>query len=158
MSAYHHTVITNHDSRSDGPLIEANPNGELRAPTYQESPSTSSSLINAGSIQVTLCQGTMSFIHSLRALRNTKAVQAPLCSPALRRFHATPACSTDGVYRDLTNMRVRTPWVEALRQQREKGSDPTKTSSTPATPLDRYLTPKKMSESFHRVVRANSLT
>ncbi|CAD6575103.1 MAG: hypothetical protein ASARMPRED_007059 [Alectoria sarmentosa] len=49
-------------------------------------------------------------------------------------------------------MRVRTPWVEALRKQREKGSDQSKTSSTPATPLDRYLTPKKMSESFHRVV------
>ncbi|CAF9920883.1 MAG: hypothetical protein ALECFALPRED_001654 [Alectoria fallacina] len=49
-------------------------------------------------------------------------------------------------------MRVRTPWVEALRKHREKGSDPTKTSSTPATPLDRHLTPKKMSESFHRVV------
>ena len=89
---------------------------------------------------------------SLRALHNASL----LCSPALRRFHATPACRTDGVYRDLTNMRVRTPWVEALRKQKEEGYDPVKASSTPATPPNRDLTPKKMSDSFHRVVRAVS--
>ena len=50
-------------------------------------------------------------------------------------------------------MRVRTPWIEALRKQREEGSDPTEISSTPATPPNRDLTPKKMSDSFHRVVR-----
>lgn len=55
-------------------------------------------------------------------------------------------------------MRVRTPWIEALRKQREEGSDPTRTSSKPATPPDRDLTPKKMSDSFHRVVRAISQT
>ena len=93
-------------------------------------------------------------IRSLRVLRKAWAALAPLSSPALRRFHATPAYNTDGVYRDLTNMRVRTPWVEALRQQREEGSGPIKASSTPATPPVRDLTPKKMSDSFHRVVRA----
>ena len=92
--------------------------------------------------------------HSLRTLRNV----ATLCRPALRRFHVTPVCSTDGVYKDLTNMRVRTPWVEALREHKEEFYDPTKTSSTPATPPDRALTPKKMSDSFHRVVRAISHT
>ena len=51
-------------------------------------------------------------------------------------------------------MRVRTPWVEALRKQRAEDSDPTKASSTPVTPTDRDLAPKKMSDSFHRVVRA----
>ncbi|KAF6224018.1 hypothetical protein HO133_010592 [Letharia lupina] len=49
-------------------------------------------------------------------------------------------------------MRVRTPWIEALEKQRKEGFDPTKPSSTPATPPDRDLTPKKMSDSFHRVV------
>lgn len=49
-------------------------------------------------------------------------------------------------------MRVRTPWVEALKRQNEEASDPTKTSCTPTTPSDRDLTPKKMSDSFHRVV------
>ena len=93
-------------------------------------------------------------IHALRALCNA----TPLRSPALRRFHATPACSTDGVFGELTSMRVRTPWIEALRKQREEGSDPTKTSSVPATPPHRDLTPKKMSDSFHRVVRTVSDT
>lgn len=51
-------------------------------------------------------------------------------------------------------MRVRTPWIEALEKQRKEGFDPTKPPSTPATPPDRDLTPKKMSDSFHRVVRA----
>lgn len=97
-------------------------------------------------------------MDSLRALRNASVILAPLRSPALRRFHVTPAPSTDGVYRDLTNMRVRTPWVEALRKQREEASDPTRTSRTPAPPIDRDLTPKKMSDSFHRVVRAKSHT
>lgn len=36
--------------------------------------------------------------------------------------------------------------------QREEGFDPTKKSSTPATPSDRDLAPKRMSDSFHRVV------
>ena len=49
-------------------------------------------------------------------------------------------------------MRVRTPWIEALRKKREEGIDPTKKSDTPTTPPDRDLKPKKMSDSFHRVV------
>ena len=49
-------------------------------------------------------------------------------------------------------MRVRTPWVEALRKKREEGIEPTKKSDTPASPPDRDLKPKKMSDSFHRVV------
>lgn len=53
-------------------------------------------------------------------------------------------------------MRVRTPWVEALRKQRGEGSDQAQASSTPATLPDPDLTPKKMSDSFHRVVCARS--
>ena len=49
-------------------------------------------------------------------------------------------------------MRVRTPWIEALRKKSEEGIDPTKKSDTPETPSDRDLKPKKMSDSFHRVV------
>lgn len=96
--------------------------------------------------------------YLLQALRKSKAstLIAPLRSVALRRFHANPTCRTDGVYQGLTNMRVKTPWVEALRKQREEGFNPTKTSDTPLTPLDRDLKPKKMSDSFHRVVRVIS--
>ena len=49
-------------------------------------------------------------------------------------------------------MRVRTPWIEALRKKMEQGVDPTKKSNTPETPPDRDLKPKRMSDSFHRVV------
>ncbi|KAI4125385.1 MAG: hypothetical protein LQ338_004278 [Usnochroma carphineum] len=49
-------------------------------------------------------------------------------------------------------MRVRTPWIEALKKKQEEGIDPTKKSSTPATPSNRDLTPKRMADSYHRVV------
>ncbi|MCJ1475221.1 hypothetical protein MMC13_003882 [Lambiella insularis] len=49
-------------------------------------------------------------------------------------------------------MRVKIPYIEALRKQRHEGEDPAKKSSTPATPSDRDLSPKKMSESYHRVI------
>ena len=77
--------------------------------------------------------------------------------PVIRRLHTTPAYSTDGVYRDLTDMRVRTPWIDALRRKREDGVDQTKELSTPTTPSNRDLKPKRMSDSFHRVVSAASL-
>ena len=73
-------------------------------------------------------------------------------SVALRQLHITAPRRTDGVYPALTEMRVKIPYSEALRKQREEGYDPTAKSNTPETPQDRDLTPKKMSESFHRVV------
>ncbi len=75
----------------------------------------------------------------------------------MRGLYKSPQCSTDGVYKALTEMRIRTPWVEALKKQREEGSNPTKTPKSPATPQDRDLMPKKMSESFTRVVSGNPL-
>lgn len=74
-----------------------------------------------------------------------------------RQLHKTAVCHTDGVYRDLTNMRVRTPWIEALRQQKEERNDLTRKSETLVAPARRDLTPKKMSDSFHRVVRLVSV-
>ena len=73
-----------------------------------------------------------------------------------RQFHASPIFRTDGVYQDLTNMRVRTPWIEALRKQREDEGDPTQEPEKSAIPSCRNPEPKKMSDSFHRVVRARS--
>ncbi len=70
----------------------------------------------------------------------------------LRRLHVTTRNGTDGVFKELTEMRVRTPWVEALRKKKEEGIDPTKSSNTSATPADRDLTPKRMADSYHRVV------
>ena len=75
------------------------------------------------------------------------------CPLQSRQLQTTSVCSTDGVYKALTEMRVKTPWIEALRKQRKQGSDPITTSDTSAEAAERDLRPKKMSESYHRVVR-----
>ena len=49
-------------------------------------------------------------------------------------------------------MRVRTPWVEAFRQQQSEGKKPSEASSKPEVPKDRELTPKHMDDSYHAVV------
>ncbi|KAK7935605.1 hypothetical protein PG985_001100 [Apiospora marii] len=65
-----------------------------------------------------------------------------------RCLHATPSRRTDGVFRGLTDDRLPTPWIEAFRQQQSgKG-----TGSDDALPHERDLSPKKMSDSYHRVV------
>lgn len=73
--------------------------------------------------------------------------------PQRRQLHTTSVWSTDGVYKALNAMRVKTPWIEALRKQKQHCIDPARNSDTPATPLDLDLRPKKMSDSYHRVVR-----
>ena len=74
------------------------------------------------------------------------------CPRITQHFHISPRWQTDGVFKELTEMRVRTPWIEALRKKEEEGIDPTRRSDTPATPSNRDLTPKRMSDSYHRVV------
>ena len=50
-------------------------------------------------------------------------------------------------------MRVRTPWVEALRAQQQGGQQSGKPAGKPELPKDRELPPKKrMSDSYHSVV------
>lgn len=49
-------------------------------------------------------------------------------------------------------MRVRTPWVEALRQQQSQDKPSDEASSEPKVPKERQLTPKHMDESYHAVV------
>ncbi|EXJ80918.1 hypothetical protein A1O3_07206 [Capronia epimyces CBS 606.96] len=68
---------------------------------------------------------------------------------ALRAFHSSPDCLTDGVYKELTEMRVRTPWIEALRRKKQGGTDPDASDVERVKP---DLTPKKMSDSYVRVV------
>ena len=78
-----------------------------------------------------------------------------LASPAKRQqrhFSVYTACRTDGVYSELTAMRTRTPFIEALRKQQE-GVDPSGPSVIAATRTEKPDTsPKSMSESYHRVV------
>ncbi|KAG9684288.1 Thioesterase/thiol ester dehydrase-isomerase, partial [Aureobasidium melanogenum] len=69
-----------------------------------------------------------------------------------RPFSTTLRPQTDGVFRALTENRIQTPWIEALREKERGGHDPSKPSGKPETPSDRDLTPKRMSDSYHSVV------
>lgn len=67
---------------------------------------------------------------------------------ASRSFHCSSNQRTDGVFKELTAMRVKTPWVEALHQQQAG----VKEAAKPEIPKDRDLTPRHMSDSYHSVV------
>lgn len=51
-------------------------------------------------------------------------------------------------------MRVRTPWVEAFRQQQaeKSGQASSKSAAQPQVPKERDLNPKHMDDSYHSVV------
>lgn len=66
-----------------------------------------------------------------------------------RAFAACRPLRTDGVFRALTGERVQKPWIEAFREQQ---SGQYAQEKQPATPKDRDLSPKKMSDSYHSVV------
>ena len=69
-----------------------------------------------------------------------------------REFHCSSAQCTDGVFKELTSMRVRTPWIEALRHQQAEGKSPAESSGKPEVSQDRKLEPKHMNDSYHAVV------
>jgi acyl-coenzyme A thioesterase 9 len=70
-----------------------------------------------------------------------------LSSSLSRGFSTSNAHLTDGVFRGLTDNRLPTPWITALNAQKE-GRSP----APEEAPKERDLTPKKMSDSYHRVV------
>ncbi|KAI1644735.1 Thioesterase/thiol ester dehydrase-isomerase [Daldinia loculata] len=65
-----------------------------------------------------------------------------------RCLHGTASLRTDGVFRGLTDDRLPTPWIEAWRLQQEGKN----VAADEVQPQERDLTPKKMSDSYHRVV------
>jgi hypothetical protein len=72
--------------------------------------------------------------------------------PLRRTFSSCQTRGTDGVYPALTEMRVRIPWIEALTKKKEDNGDKANKPSVAAEAIDRDLTPKRMSDSYHRVV------
>ncbi|KAF3015898.1 hypothetical protein E8E14_010306 [Neopestalotiopsis sp. 37M] len=87
----------------------------------------------------------------LTSTRNaTKSAGTQACRRQLqaRCLHTTTPRRTDGVFRGLTDGRLPTPWIEAWRMQKEGKN----TASSEAKPQERDMTPKKMSDSYHRVV------
>ncbi|KAJ9603329.1 hypothetical protein H2200_012107 [Cladophialophora chaetospira] len=86
---------------------------------------------------------------ALRLIR-TKLAQAsshrlPGGPEVSRGFHATSTTRTDGVYKELTEMRVRTPWIQALKERKEAEQHP-RTSAERSVKPD--LTPKRMQDSY----------
>jgi len=73
-------------------------------------------------------------------------------SKQTRCFSAAAKRSTDGVFTELTAMRTRTPFIEAFNKQQEnKLAKPVSTED-----VERDLSPKSMSDSFHKVVSFTS--
>jgi acyl-coenzyme A thioesterase 9 len=90
---------------------------------------------------------------------NTSSCCRIAARPKNRHFSITAASRTDGVFRKLTEMRIPTPWIVALRdkqrQEKELGGTTESAGKTPiATESDQAdeLVPKSMSDSYVSVV------
>ena len=79
----------------------------------------------------------------------TPAVRA---IPFSRGFRSSSVRPTDGVFKELTAQRVKTPWIEALRKKQAEDQGQSKASGAPSVPKERQLTPKRMDDSYHSVV------
>lgn len=80
------------------------------------------------------------------------AIRQPL-TPQNRCFSIRVPCLTDGVYSELTAMRTRTPFIEAFKRQQEQKNSSVAAKVIPSKPkVTTDLSPKSMSESYHRVV------
>ena len=93
-------------------------------------------------------KSSLAILHAaLPSCRQQVSVQ--LAASQKQFFRISINQQTDGVYKALTEMRVRTPWIEALRQSRESSSP---NSMSPPEPVKPDLTPKRMSDSYFRCV------
>ncbi|KIW76171.1 hypothetical protein Z517_10917 [Fonsecaea pedrosoi CBS 271.37] len=82
-------------------------------------------------------------------VRQTTQRVIPARHALTRPFHSTVAARTDGVYKALTEMRVRTPWIKALRERKEAENN----NQTPVVESAKVdLTPKKMSDTYVSLV------
>jgi hypothetical protein len=87
------------------------------------------------------------------SLRVLHAILRPAPQQACRNssqrlFHSSHVTKTGGVCKALTEMRIRTPWIEALRKSRGEDGG---LSSDPIDNVKPDLTPK-MSDSFVKSV------
>ncbi|EPE27328.1 Thioesterase/thiol ester dehydrase-isomerase [Glarea lozoyensis ATCC 20868] len=92
----------------------------------------------------------MSGLHTLPRLTRSVKCRPQLSIRQARPFSACSRCQTDGVYQELTAMRTRMPFIEALRAQQDNKD----ASNKPATPnpASRDLTPKSMEDSYVKVI------
>ena len=94
---------------------------------------------------------TQSSLRILQAVLLSGRQQLCAQRPKIQRrcFRSSLIQQTDGVYKALTEMRVRTPWIEALRQSKE---DKTQNANVPSEPVKPDLRPKRMSDSYFKCV------
>ena len=89
-------------------------------------------------------------MHAMPRLSRFARFPSPLCCSHhqhRRLFHTSSPRFTYGVFAALTEMRVKTPWVQALREWDEGlGGDGHPKNDALAF---RDLSPKRMSESYH---------
>jgi hypothetical protein len=82
--------------------------------------------------------------HSHLIFRSlTRLVNAPK-----RRFSQCPRANYIGIYRTLPSMKLQKPWLQALAEKNAGKVVLTESLSPPPTP-----TPKRMSDSYHSLVR-----
>jgi hypothetical protein len=97
-----------------------------------------------------------SSIHLLQAILQPgcRQIRAQLSIAPRRGFRCSINQQTDGVYKALTEMRVRTPWIEALRQNRDYDGEESSSQEhkSPSQPVKPDLTPKRMSDSYFKCV------
>lgn len=93
----------------------------------------------------------MHLLHTRRPV-SRQLVNVAQLNGCKRSFRGTANHLTDGVFRALTDARVETPWIEALRKKQKEGEDPPMGSGEPQVLSNRKLEPKKMSDSHHSVV------
>ena len=131
-------------------VLEGRPKRRPRQEQPTSLPAPKISLTTPNSMAQRLSRTTLGRLNFFAGTQCTK--QIPAIYPTIRAFHASSAQRTDGVFKELTAQRLRTPWIEALRKQQAAGKGPSQASETPQTPKERDLTPKKMTDSFHKVV------
>lgn len=83
------------------------------------------------------------------------------------QFHSTPRKATDGVFAALTDERVQTPWITALEERQAAEAAGGSAAGAADSGVDReellrrraeqMKKPKRMDESYHRVVSVNLL-
>lgn len=86
-------------------------------------------------------------LQAPKAAAQRNAALLPTSLACRQSFHTSRRCQTDGVYKALTEMRIRTPWIEALREA-QNGS----VAANPTPPPKPDLTPKRMSDSYVSLV------
>ncbi|KAK6711528.1 hypothetical protein SNK05_005951 [Fusarium graminearum] len=89
-----------------------------------------------------------SVLASLKRPHTLRSVSPALAGLRANPFHTTATSRTDGVFQGLADKRQPLPWIEAFKRQQE--GKPAHNSDD--VPTERDLTPRKMSDSYHRVV------